>query len=304
MERTHPDVWRTWNQVCYAFGRVCGHRRPGILRKTVLFVLTTTLVLVFACTALSDQTLTITLDPPKKTESKSDLQLKHETLGATKTSSESKKQYSAQTSTSKSSQKTSAIGRVGVVTASSADIMRVPTAKGYSLFTCPKDTYLAIVSEYGSWYGTLMVDGSTGWVLKSKVSLLDYQVMGPSGGDGVGGKIVQTAMKYLGIPYRWGGYSWGGIDCSGFVKAVFASHGISLPRVARDQAMVGTPVVFSQLRAGDRLYFACKGGAVDHAGIYMGNGLFIHSSVRNKGVAVDKISDPFYMRSLVAARRS
>ena len=276
------------------------------MRKTVLLILTTILALALVGTAVAEQTLTIKLDPPK-TESKSDLRLNHETLGATRNATtQGQKQYRAQVSSSKQSStgKTSAIGRVGVITAATADINRMPTSRGYSLFTCTKNTYLAIVSECGNYYGTLMVDGSTGWVQKSKVNLLNYQVMGPSGGDGAGSQIVQTALKYLGIPYRWGGYSGSGVDCSGFVKAVFAIHGVSLPRVARDQAAVGASVMYSRLQAGDRLYFACKGGPVDHAGIYMGNGLFIHSSVRNKGVAVDKISDPFFVRSLVAARRS
>jgi cell wall-associated NlpC family hydrolase len=87
------------------------------------------------------------------------------------------------------------------------------------------------------------------------------------------------------------------------VKAVFASHGINLPRVARDQANVGTPVSASQLQPGDRLYFACKGGEIDHAGIYIGNGLFIHSSASRGGVAVDNIMKPFYANALVTARR-
>ena len=193
---------------------------------------------------------------------------------------------------------------MGVVTASKADIRRAPTTRAYSLFTCPKDTYIAITSEQGQWYGVLMADSSTGWIDKGKVNLLDYQVSANVASGGAGSRIVQTALKYLGIPYKWGGYSWSGLDCSGFVKAVFASHGVALPRVSRDQAQVGAPVMFSQLQAGDRLYFACKGGAIDHVGIYMGNGLFIHSSVRNRGVAVDNIAKPFYLNSLVAARRS
>ena len=266
------------------------------MRKTILLAF---LILGVAGVGFSDQTLTITLDPPKN-ESKSDLRLNHETLGATRNSTQ--KQYTAAASASKqTSAKEVAIGRVGVITASKADIRRTPSGRGYSLYTCPKDTYLAITSESGGWYGVLMADSSTGWIEKGKVSLLDYQVMGKTTG---GSRIVQTALKYLGIPYRWGGYSGGGIDCSGFVKAVFASHGVQLPRVSRDQSQVGAPVMFSQLQAGDRLYFACKGGEVDHAGIYVGNGLFIHSSVRNRGVAVESISKPFYLNSLVAARRS
>ena len=278
------------------------------MRKTLLLISILQAALLLSSSAFSDQTLTITLDPPKSEStaaSGNDLRLKHETLGATRSASE-KQRYSAQTkSASQSSKKDVPIGRVGVVTASKAEIKRAPSGRGYSLFTCPKDTYIAVVSESGSWYGILMVDSSTGWIEKSKVSLLDYQVMGNSpGGSGAGSRIVQTALKYLGIPYKWGGYSFGGLDCSGFVKAVFASHGISLPRVSHDQSQVGAPVTFSQLQAGDRLYFACKGGDVDHVGIYMGNGLFIHSSVSNRGVAVDSIAKPFYLNSLVAARRS
>ena len=264
------------------------------------------IICIFAGVGLADETLTITLDPqgdPQKQQS--DLRLNHETLGATRT--ESQKQYQAQVKTpTTSSKKEAPIGRVGIVSASKADIRSYPGSKGKILYTCPKDTCLAILGYNGDWYGILMVDSSTGWIEKSKVTLLDYQVLGPTskGGSSSSSKIINTALKYLGIPYKWGGYSFNGLDCSGFVKAVFASHGIKLPRTAREQAQVGAPVGWNQLQPGDRLYFACKGGAVDHAGIYMGNGLFIHSSVSRHGVAVDSVLKPYYMNSLVAARRS
>lgn len=259
-------------------------------------------VLAVSSACFADTTLTIPLDPPKD-QAKSNLELNHETLGATRIQSQTT--YHAQTTSSKQSKKEVAVGRVGIIIASKANIRSYPSSRGRIYFSCPKDTYLAILGEYSKWYGVLMVDSSTGWVEKSKVSLLDYQVMGsPSKPGGVGGRVVQTALKYLGIPYVWGGYSFGGLDCSGFVKAVFASHGVGLPRVAREQAMTGAAVGWNQLQPGDRLYFACKGGAIDHAGIYMGNGLFIHSSVSRGGVAVDNITKPFYMNSLVAARRS
>jgi len=253
--------------------------------------------LALASACYSDSTLTIPLDPPKD-QAKSDLELKRET-----TTSKGEKTYSAQTTT-KQAKKEVAIGRVGVVTASKASIRSYPSSKGRIYFSCPKETYLAILGTYGSWYGVLMVDSSTGWIEQSKVSLLDYQVMSQTSKPGSGNTIVQTALKYLGIPYRWGGYSSNGLDCSGFVKAVFASNGIGLPRVARDQALTGAAVGWNELQPGDRLYFSCKGGPIDHAGIYMGNGLFIHSSVSRGGVAVENITKPFYMNSLVAARRS
>ncbi len=268
-------------------------------KKHVILIVVVLLFCAWA-TVCADQTINVTLDPPKSDAS--DLRLKHETRSKATPSTE--KQYTAQTAKSTSKSKDSVVGQVGVVSASSAAIARMPSDNGYTLFTCPKDTYLAVTGERSGWYGVLMVDGSTGWVPKSKVTILEYQVKGSASDGAFGARVVQTALKYLGIPYKWGGYSGSGIDCSGFVKAVFATHGISLPRVSRDQAVVGTSVGFSELQAGDRLYFACKGAQVDHTGIYMGNGLFIHSSVSNRGVAVDSLLKAFYVKSLVAARRS
>ena len=272
------------------------------MQKAALLILIVMAGFALSGVGFADQTLTVTLDPPPG-EPRSDLRLNHETLGATREQS-SKYQAVAQAPNA-SGKKEVAIGRVGVVTSSKADIRSRPDRRGRLLFVCPRNTYLAIVGENGGWYGVLMIDSSTGWVEKKNVGLLDYQVVSqPSQSKSLGGRVVNTALRCLGITYKWGGYSPGGLDCSGFVKAVFASHGINLPRTSRDQAVVGIPVGWSQLQPGDRLYFACKGGQIDHAGIYMGNGFFIHSSASRGGVAVDSVLKPFYMSALVAARRS
>jgi cell wall-associated NlpC family hydrolase len=198
---------------------------------------------------------------------------------------------------------------VGIVSASKTGIYR-QRKSGHVLAVCRQGTPLGIVGENGSWYGVLMVDLSTGWVKKSAVSLLDYDLVAtrrPSArNSSSGNQIVQVALRYTGIPYVWGGTTANGLDCSGFVQSVFSNFGVSLPRVARDQANVGQPIPLSldQLQAGDRLYFSCKGREVDHAGIYIGNGLFIHSSSRRGGVAVDNLTTPFYARNLITARRS
>ncbi|MDO8588662.1 MAG: C40 family peptidase [Armatimonadota bacterium] len=200
----------------------------------------------------------------------------------------------------------STIGRVGVVTAPRISIYRSRSSSRV-LATCAQGTPLGIVGEQGQWYGVLMIDMSTGWVRKSSVKLLDYDLIATrktNSGGPLGQQVVQSAMKYTGVPYVWGGNSWGGIDCSGFVKTVYGECGISLPRVSRDQVNVGYAVTWDDLQPGDRLYFACKGGQVDHAGIYMGNGYFIHSSSRRGGVAVDNLTGGFFARTLVAARRS
>jgi len=175
-------------------------------------------------------------------------------------------------------------------------------------------TYLAIKSDYGAWYAVLMIDGSLGWIPKSAVQLLDFNVVRPSpdtpnaptGGEGLGADVLKEALKYLGVPYVWGGNTTNGLDCSGLVKNCFAACGVPLPRRASQQALYGQPVPLdvALLQPGDRLYFAVGRPSIDHTGIYLGNGYFIHASMSRGRVAVDRLNKPLYGRHLVAARRS
>jgi len=102
-----------------------------------------------------------------------------------------------------------------------------------------------------------------------------------------GSSIAATAQKYIGVPYKYGGTSPStGFDCSGFVQYVFKQNGIALPRISRDQYMVGKAVSFANLQPGDIVFFSmARNGVVDHDGIYIGNNQFINAS-SSKGVAV------------------
>jgi len=280
------------------------------LRKSEPFILLALLIFFTTSVSFADQTLVVNLNPPScasSGDSQKDIILNHQPLQSTQRKAVINQRDNRLNTTASSNQ--TVIGRVGMVVSLKAAIQRSPSMKAQNLYSCKKDTPLAIISEVPGWYGVLMADSSAGWVEKKNINLLDYDIVGTqttgsSGGyNPMGSSIVNNALRYLGIPYRWGGTSVNGIDCSGFVRSVFAQHGISLPRVARDQARVGQEVKWNDLQPGDRLYFACKGGAVDHAGIYMGNGLFIHSSTGRGGVAIDKILKPLFANSLVAARR-
>lgn len=197
------------------------------------------------------------------------------------------------------------VGRLGVVSQDESPIYSSPGQKPlYSLVG--RETYLVLVGQRDDYYAVLMADGRYGWIKKPRVSLLNYDVVNGKTGDpgtDFGNKVVQDSFKYLGLPYIWGGYSTSGTDCSGFVKAVFAQNGVSLPRVARDQARVGQEVSPSDLRPGDRVYFSFKGRYIDHTGLYIGNGYFIHNSTNNKRVAVDLLTSRTYWRKLVSCRR-
>ena len=112
------------------------------------------------------------------------------------------------------------------------------------------------------------------------------------------GGVVGIAMQYLGVPYRWGGASPSGFDCSGFTMYVFAQSGVSLPHNAAAQYGMGTPVDRSQLQAGDLVFF----NGLGHVGIYTGGGSFIHSPHTGDVVKISSMSG-WYASTYVGARR-
>ena len=113
--------------------------------------------------------------------------------------------------------------------------------------------------------------------------------------------IISTAKTYLGVKYVWGGTTPAGFDCSGFVQYVFKDEGITLPRVSKDQAIVGTAVSYKDLQPGDLMFFSMnENGVVSHVGIYLGRGTFI--GAENAGVRVVTISQYWVSRFIVARR--
>ena len=101
------------------------------------------------------------------------------------------------------------------------------------------------------------------------------------GGDARGSDVVAAGLKYLGVPYKWGGTDpETGLDCSGFVQQVYEDLGIAIPRVSRDQAKAGRPVAdLTSAQPGDLLFFDVSSSAarpgIDHVGIYLGNNRMI-----------------------------
>jgi peptidoglycan DL-endopeptidase CwlO len=110
--------------------------------------------------------------------------------------------------------------------------------------------------------------------------------------------VVGIAMQYLGTPYIWGGASPSGFDCSGFVMYVYAQMGVSLPHSSYAQYGAGVPVSYTQLQAGDLVFFDGLG----HVGIYVGGGMFIHSPHTGDVVKVSSMSG-WYASTYVGARR-
>ena len=113
-------------------------------------------------------------------------------------------------------------------------------------------------------------------------------------------------MTYLNVPYLWGGmHPDTGIDCSAFVKLVYSKASLPTPRVARDQYAAFAYLSPSEVLPGDLLFFNMKspgGTRVDHVGVYVGRGFFVHASVSN-GIHIDSVTNPYYYARLISARR-
>lgn len=142
--------------------------------------------------------------------------------------------------------------------------------------------------------------------------LANYDVSQPVPREGVvpGGDKVQSvlkrAMALLGTPYRWGGEDTEGFDCSGLVGYVFRTAlGIELPRVSREMAREANAQLIKDrdaLAPGDLVFFGRK-GRVDHVGLYVGEGRFLHAPSRGKDVRVDTLTSGYWGEKFVQARR-
>jgi cell wall-associated NlpC family hydrolase len=114
--------------------------------------------------------------------------------------------------------------------------------------------------------------------------------------------LVKVAMGFLGAPYRLGGSSVTGIDCSGFVKKIYNLFNIDLPRTAMEQSLVGMRVSRDELCEGDLLFFGTT-RFIGHVGIYVGGNKFVHASSQKRGVRVDDLDTPYFDRRFVRAVR-
>lgn len=122
-----------------------------------------------------------------------------------------------------------------------------------------------------------------------------------------GEEVLVRAIGLVGTPYLWGGNTAKtGFDCSGLIVHVFRdAAGLHLPRTTREMSALRVPhVPRQQLRSGDLVFFATNGGRqVSHAGIYVGDGRFVHAPRTGSTVRLDKLDSNYWQRTYLGARR-
>jgi cell wall-associated NlpC family hydrolase len=136
-----------------------------------------------------------------------------------------------------------------------------------------------------------------------KLQQSDADILGTWNSPNERSLFVRVAKGFLGAPYRLGGSSVRGLDCSAFVKKMYQFFDISLPRTAREQAQVGRKVARDELKEGDLIFFNTR-RAFGHVGIYIGNNEFVHAAAgKARMVKIDTLEKPYYDKRFVKAVR-
>ena len=120
---------------------------------------------------------------------------------------------------------------------------------------------------------------------------------------GIGPNAARHAQEMVGKPYRYGGTSPNGFDCSGLVQYSYLRAGISVPRTTRSQLKAGAAVSKNSLRAGDLVFFDQEGKKSSHVGIYIGNGRFVHAPSSGKRVRINSLNERYWKKHFATARR-
>ncbi len=122
-------------------------------------------------------------------------------------------------------------------------------------------------------------------------------------GGAVGERAAQHALAMQGKPYRYGGNTPSGFDCSGLVQYSYGRAGARLPRNTEALWDSSRTVPQRQTRPGDLLFFTQEGKRSSHVGIYLGNDRFVHAPSSGKRVVVASLADPYWRRHFEGARR-
>ncbi len=160
-----------------------------------------------------------------------------------------------------------------------------------------------ILGISGEWVKVATATGAVGYIHSNYINCTSAK-NAPISNYGKGEQMMATARQYLGCPYVWAGNGPSYFDCSGFVNYVYKYYGYSLHRVAQDiYSYDGSFVDKANLQPGDIICFGYGPYSITHVGMYIGGGQFIHASSGSGCVVITNLSDNYYTRMYVGAKR-
>lgn len=186
--------------------------------------------------------------------------------------------------------------KTGTITASALNVRTEPSTESQSLGLLPYGASVELKEQVGSWYEISFMD-QVGYIFGEYVKVTDKSETK----EDKAAELIEIAKQYIGTPYVYGGTTPNGFDCSGFVQYVYQKVGITLPRTSYSQATVGTSVTYEELMPGDIVCFGAN--SINHVGIYVGDGQFIHSPRTGYTVCVTAIRGGSYNGKFRYARR-
>ncbi len=130
----------------------------------------------------------------------------------------------------------------------------------------------------------------------------NFTVPAESSSANPGRQAANIALEQVGQPYRYGGSSPGGFDCSGLVQYAYSRAGLNVPRTTGQLWSAAKPVARQDLTAGDVLFFSID-GKMSHVGMYLGERRFVHAPQSGRSVSVASLDTPFYRSALIRAGR-
>jgi cell wall-associated NlpC family hydrolase len=189
----------------------------------------------------------------------------------------------------------------GVVSATSVNVRCEPTLVSAIIGNLAKNMTITIIDENASWYKIRFKNNTEGWIWRQYVST-DLNQINSRGL--VRFNLVNFAKNFVNTPYVYGGSSPRGFDCSGFTRYIFSKFGYLLPHRAFEQAKIGESVPKEELQPGDLVFFFTqRSKQVNHAGIYLEAGQFIHASSGSGTVRISSLNEGYYQKRYQGARR-
>jgi len=192
---------------------------------------------------------------------------------------------------------------VGIVVANTVNVRSGPSTDYAIEAVVDSGQTLDVFEKSGNWFKIGTGNGNHAYICADYVSLRSEDVAA-RGNYGSGNRVVQLAKSFLGTPYVYGGSSPSGFDCSGFTSYVYRQLGYSINRTAHAQLSNGIAVSKSELQPGDLVMFKkAANSQVHHVGIYVGDGMMIHSPQTGDVVKYTSINTGYYNDVYYAARR-